>query len=247
MRYYGITDRGKVRKDNQDSYVIATNAADEVFAIVADGIGGNSGGDIASRMAVGLFSKLFSETEAFQSFAEAKRWINHAVYQCNHAIYSYGRAHEQLKGMGTTLCGVLIAGFGTVVVNIGDSRVYCWQGRDFHQLTRDHSLVNDMVMHGELTEEEAKTYPKKNVLTNALGVWEDAKADVELLKEKTDGFLICSDGLHGYVTQEAITDILFEGDMEPGRRARRLIKAALDAGGLDNVTVVLIDLEGTAC
>jgi protein phosphatase len=102
-------------------------------------------------------------------------------------------------------------------------------------------------MHGELTEEEAKTYPKKNVLTNALGVWEDAKADVELLKEKTDGFLICSDGLHGYVTQEAITDILFEGDMEPGRRARRLIKAALDAGGLDNVTVVLIDLEGTAC
>ncbi len=124
MKYYGITDKGLVRKNNQDSYVIATNEANDIFAIVADGIGGNFGGDIASRMTVRFFSKVFSETEQFTSEEEARKWITSAINACNLQIFEYGQTHENLKGMGTTFCGVMITSFGKMIVNIGDSRAY---------------------------------------------------------------------------------------------------------------------------
>ena len=126
MKYYGITDRGLVRKNNQDSYVIATNKANDVFAIVADGIGGNSGGDIASAMTVSLFSQAFSETEGFTDGQQASQWIKRMITHVNYEIYSYGAGRPELKGMGTTLTGVMITSFGKVVVNIGDSRTYAW-------------------------------------------------------------------------------------------------------------------------
>ena len=244
MKYYGTTDKGKVRKNNQDSYVIASNQADDVFAIVADGIGGNSGGDIASRLAVSHFSKAFSETDGFSDARAVREWISRHVTIANTLIYEYGSQHPSLKGMGTTLCGAMITGFGTFIVNIGDSRAYTWSydGR-MAQVTMDHTLVNDMLMHGELTPEEAKTFPRRNVLTNALGVWETVRSDIDLHQEKMDGLLICTDGLHGYVSEDRIRDIVLNRDMDPALRARRLMRSALDAGGYDNVTVILIELE----
>ena len=244
MKYYGITDRGLVRKNNQDSYVIATNQANDVFAIVADGIGGNSGDDIASVMAVSLFSQAFSETEGFQDAQQASQWISRMISSVNYEIFSFGAGKPELRGMGTTLSGVMITSFGKIVVNIGDSRTYAWwkDGR-MKQITMDHSLVNDMIMHGELTPEEAKNSPRKNVLTNALGVWPTVRGDIHVHQEQMDGLLICSDGLHGYVDEEKIRSILMNQDMDPSLRARNLMKAALEAGGYDNVTVVLIDLE----
>ena len=244
MKYYGITDRGLVRKNNQDSYVIATNKANDVFAIVADGIGGNSGGDIASAMTVSLFSQAFSETEGFTDGQQASQWIKRMITHVNYEIYSYGAGRPELKGMGTTLTGVMITSFGKVVVNIGDSRTYAWwkDGR-FRQITMDHSLVNDMIMHGELTPEEAKNSPRKNVLTNALGVWPTVRGDIHVHQEQMDGLLLCSDGLHGYVEEEKIRSILMNPDMDPSLRAINLMKSALEAGGYDNVTIILIDLE----
>lgn len=247
MKYYGITDKGLVRKNNQDSYVIATNEANDIFAIVADGIGGNFGGDIASRMTVRFFSKVFSETEQFTSEEEARKWITSAINACNLQIFEYGQTHENLKGMGTTFCGVMITSFGKMIVNIGDSRAYAlYDHSRLTQLTTDHSLVNDMLIHGELTPEEAKTYSKKNILTNALGVWESVHADIDLHKEHMDGILLCSDGLHGYVEEEKMKSILLDTDMDPSLSARKLMKSALDAGGYDNVTVIFIDLDGEA-
>jgi len=245
MKYYGITDKGLHRKSNQDSYVIATNVNGDIFAIVADGIGGNRGGDIASRMAVAHFSKEFSETKGFRDLKEARRWIQVNVTIANSAIFNYGIEHPELKGMGTTFCGVMITSVGRLVVNIGDSRTYAWTADSrFLQLTMDHSLVNDMLMHGEITKEEAVNFPKKNVLTNALGVWETVRSDIDVHNEDFCGFMICSDGLHGYVPQELIKKIILHDQMDPALKARRLLKAALDAGGYDNVTVVLIDLGG---
>ena len=245
MKYYGITDKGLHRKSNQDSYVIATNVNGDIFAIVADGIGGNRGGDIASRMAVAHFSKEFSETKGFRDLKEARRWIQVNVTIANSAIFNYGIEHPELKGMGTTFCGVMITSVGRLVVNIGDSRTYAWPADSrFLQQTRDHSLVNDMQMHGEITQEEAVNFPKKNVLTNALGVWETVRSDIDVHNEDVCGFMICSDGLHGYVPQELIKKIILHDQMDPALKARRLLKAALDAGGYDNVTVVLIDLGG---
>ncbi len=245
MKYYGITDKGLVRKNNQDSYVIATNQSNDIFAIVADGIGGNFGGDIASRMTVRFFSKVFSETEKFTNEEETRKWITSAINACNLQIFEYGQTHENLKGMGTTFCGVMITSFGKMVVNIGDSRAYAWfDNGNLRQLTTDHSLVNDMVLHGELTPEEAKTYPKKNVLTNALGVWESVRADIDLHTEEMKGMLLCSDGLHGYVDEDKISSVILDKYVDPSLRARRLMKCALDAGGFDNITVILLDMDG---
>ncbi len=245
MKYYGITDKGLIRKNNQDSYVIASNEADDVFAIVADGIGGNLGGDIASRLAVSHFSKAFSEVTRFQDEYQIADWIQTHVSKANEIIYNYGVQHPKLKGMGTTLCGAMMTSFGVFVVNVGDSRCYGWKKTtNLKQLTIDHTLVNDMLAHGELTMEEAEHYPKKNVLTNALGVWESVKADIYVHHEKLDGLLLCSDGLHGYVNEEEISSIVKNAEMDPTLRSRKLLKAALDAGGYDNITIILIDLEG---
>ncbi|MBR3312280.1 MAG: Stp1/IreP family PP2C-type Ser/Thr phosphatase [Solobacterium sp.] len=245
MKYYGITNRGLVRKNNQDSYVIATNEVSDVFAIVCDGIGGNSGGDIASRMAVAYFSKAFSENKGFTDIESAKTWIRRCVSASNTEIFEYGKSHPKLKGMGTTLCGVMITRLGKFVVNIGDSRAYgCWSDGRFRQLTVDHTLVNDMLLHGELTREEAENFPRKNVLTNALGVWESVRCDIDVHEEDLRGMLLCSDGLHGYVKENEIRKILFGELTDPNLRCRKLMKAALDAGGFDNITVVLIDWEG---
>ena len=245
MRYYGITDRGLVRKNNQDSYVIATSRSGDIFAIVADGIGGNLGGDIASRMAVSHFSKVFSETNGFSSENEIKEWIRVEVDTANTAIFDYGAKRPGLKGMGTTLCGAMITKHGIITVNIGDSRAYSWSadGR-LRQLTVDHTLVNDMLMHGQLTPDEAKNFPRRNVLTNALGVWENVRSDIDVHHERMTGMLLCSDGLHGYVDEDKIRSIVIGSEADATLRARKLLKAALDAGGYDNVTVVLIDFLG---
>ena len=245
MKYYGITDRGLVRKNNQDSYVIATSRSGDLFAIVADGIGGNLGGDIASRMAVSHFSKVFSECEGFTSESQVKDWIARQVDTANSLIYEYGVKRPGLKGMGTTLCGALITKTGIFIVNIGDSRAYTWTPtQTLHQITMDHTLVNDMLMHGQLTPEEAANFPRRNVLTNALGVWETVRSDIDVHHEKISGILLCSDGLHGYVDEERISSIVLSKEMDPTQRSRRLLKAALDAGGYDNVTIVLIDFTG---
>ena len=245
MKYFGATDKGKIRKTNQDSYVIVTSSANEVLAIVCDGIGGGQAGDVASSIAVGHFSEVFSNNQRFLDAKDAKAWLKKEISAANMKILTLGNEQSNLKGMGTTLTGVLLSNSGTFVINIGDSRTYSFskKAKRLDQLTMDHNLANDMLMHGEITKEEAKNFPKKNVLTNALGVWETVRMDIDTHSEELDGFLICSDGLHGYVPKEEIENILFDTSMEPSRKVKKMIKKALDAGGYDNVTVILIDLE----
>ncbi len=244
MKYYGMTDQGLLRKSNQDSYVIARNEHNDVFAVVCDGIGGNLGGDVASRMAVNLISKSFSENKGFKDANEARAWIRSNIKEVNREIYQFGQSHAQLKGMGTTFCGLMVTSVGRFIVNIGDSRAYSYSDDGtFRQLTVDHTLVNDMLMHGEITPEEAENYPRRNVLTNALGVWETVRSDIDTHLEKMSGILLCSDGLHTYVDEQKIRSIVLNKDMDPALRTRKLIKASLDAGGFDNVTVILVDLE----
>ena len=147
--------------------------------------------------------------------------------------------------MGTTLSGVLMAKACTLVINIGDSRVYSLDEEGcLRQLTVDHSLVQDMIMHGEITPKEARTYPKKNVLTNALGVWESVRCDIDTHPEPMKAILICSDGLHGYVPEDTIRKIIVTEAISTQLKARGLVQAALAAGGYDNVTVILIEPEG---
>ncbi|MBR2824781.1 MAG: Stp1/IreP family PP2C-type Ser/Thr phosphatase [Solobacterium sp.] len=244
MKYYGITDKGKLRKTNQDNYVIATNEDGDVFAIICDGIGGNRGGDIASQLAVSYFSEAFSKTSSFDDEYETKRWIRTNVEIANKRIFDTSAARPILKGMGTTLCGVLITKKNYFLVNVGDSRVYAYyKDGSFKQMTVDHTLLNDMLMRGEITEEEVKDFPQKNVITNALGVWENVRCDIMTESNDVSGFLLCSDGLHGYVSERTISTIVKDTESAPSRRVRKLIKTALDAGGYDNITAIIIDLE----
>ena len=244
MKYYGMSDKGKIRKTNQDSYVIATNEAGDLFAIVCDGIGGNLGGDVASRLAINYFSVAFSNTKGFKTSTAVKKFLREGIQEVNTLIFETGKENPKLHGMGTTLCGILLCHAGRFVVNVGDSRAYSFSHNgQFTQLTMDHTLVNDMIMHGELTPEQAKNYPKKNVLTNAIGVWETVRSDIDTHLEDMDGVLLCSDGLHSYVDQSVIRSIVLDTQIDPILRVRKLVKASLDAGGFDNVTAILIDLE----
>lgn len=244
MKYYGLSDKGKLRKTNQDSYVIASNEVGDLFALVCDGIGGNLGGDVASRLAVNYFSVAFSNTKGFKNANQVKKFLRDGVQEVNKQIFETGKKDSKLHGMGTTLCGVILCSAGRFVVNVGDSRAYTFSHNgEFKQMTMDHTLVNDMIMHGELTVEQAKNYPKKNVLTNAVGVWETVRCDIDTHLEDMDGILLCSDGLHSYVEETVIRSIVLNDQVDPILRVRKLIKAALDVGGFDNVTAILIDLE----
>ncbi|MCI5773974.1 MAG: protein phosphatase 2C domain-containing protein, partial [Erysipelotrichaceae bacterium] len=152
MKYFGVSDKGLVRNINQDSYCIITSEDGDVFAMVCDGIGGAKAGDIASRMVVDYFSKHFSVHTGFMDLDDASSWLRVNIARINQQIYHLAQANENYKGMGTTLTGILFTRVGRLIVNIGDSRVYGLNyENEFKQLTEDHSLVNDMLKHQEIT------------------------------------------------------------------------------------------------
>lgn len=246
MKYYGITDKGLVRETNQDNYVTASNSVGDVFAVVCDGIGGGQGGDIASKLAIDFFSEAFSENDGFSDAEDLKRWVRQKIGQVNDLIFSKSTESHNLKGMGTTLVGLLITKVGRFVVNMGDSRVYCvLKDGQFVQVTQDHTLVQELLRTGEISEEEALFHPKKNVLTNALGVWDQSRVDIEQYDQPAEAFLICSDGLYGYTDHERIQEVMLDKGLTTGRKVQKLLKLALDAGGYDNITMILIELEAS--
>ena len=244
MKCYGATDIGLVRSSNQDSYVIATNEAGDVFALVCDGIGGGNSGDVASQTAIHYFSEVFSSNCGFRDEQEALTWIRYQVRKANDEIFSLASTKKEYQGMGTTLTGVLLIPQGSYVVNIGDSRVYAvFADQQFRCLTQDHTLVQDLVNHGELTPEQVKNHPQRNMLTNALGIWSNIRVDISRIEDPVRLFLICSDGLHGYVPDSVIGRILTDERLPLQSRCKQLMNLALQQGGYDNITIILIQKE----
>lgn len=244
MRFFGATDTGLVRKSNQDSYITAFNETGDVFVIVCDGIGGNQSGDVASMTAINYLSDAFSSTGGFQSEKELLEWLKLHLSKANDEIFSLAATRREYQGMGTTLVGLLLSNQGQYVVNLGDSRCYAlFESGVFQCCTVDHNLMNDLLRSGEVTLEEARSNKKKNYLTNALGIWNNVKADVFRIKDPVVRFLICSDGLHGYVKEEIIASIMKQPQLSLQSRNKKLMDAALKAGGYDNITVVLVEME----
>ena len=171
MKCYGLSDKGLTRNDNQDSYVIATSECGDILAVVCDGIGGAKAGDIASNMTVDYFFKEFSEHTGFVDNNDVAKWVTYHLNKCNEKIYALASRNPDYKGMGTTFAAVLLTRIGKFIINVGDSRVYGLNYDNvFKQISVDHSLVNDMLKNNEITLEQAKNHPQRNVLTNALGV-----------------------------------------------------------------------------
>jgi protein phosphatase len=225
------SDVGRVRAANEDRYL----ARPPLFA-VADGMGGHSGGEVASALAIDLLERASAESGGMES-----DMIVEALERSNAAIREHARRHRALAGMGTT-CTVAVVADGVVHVgHVGDSRAYRFRTGDLEQLTEDHSLVASMVRDGVLDPAEARSDARRNIITRALGAEDHVRVDVvDADLASGDRIVLCSDGLSGQVPDAAIAAALAE-EPDPRRAVDRLIALANGAGGDDNVTVIVID------
>ncbi|MFD0680472.1 MULTISPECIES: Stp1/IreP family PP2C-type Ser/Thr phosphatase [unclassified Paenibacillus] len=234
------TDIGKVRMVNEDRAVVQENLNGFVLAIVADGMGGHQAGDIASQIAVDV---IYSELQAIPqspTVEERKTLLKSAVELANEKIFAFAAERESYHGMGTTVVAVLADDSSVVVGHIGDSRAYQINVQGIEQITEDHSLVNELVKSGQITREEAGNHPRRNVLTRALGTEATIEVDVrDLSWNQGDILLLCSDGLSSLVSPDQLLAVV-NGDGLLESKAQRLVNEALEAGGDDNITLVLV-------
>ena len=237
MNTWGITDIGLVRRENEDSYRIERLKDDVVLAVVCDGMGGARAGNVASRMAADAFAAQVRRSLPCDDWGKI---LEQAVMTANEQVFSTSLANPEYRGMGTTLVAALATPEKIWIVNVGDSRCYQIVEGDITRVTRDHSFVEDLVMRGEITPEQARVHPKKNLITRALGVDISVKVDV-YERDNCGGYLVlCSDGLSNLVTDEELRGEVVAAEKE--RCCSRLLKRALDRGAPDNVTVVIVQL-----
>lgn len=224
------TDVGKVRANNQDAPIVSEKL--RLYG-VADGMGGHKGGEVASTSAR---DDLLRELEGKTPSVAA---LSGAIEEVNRQIYHQQEHDDALTGMGTTLSVLWMSDDFVYIGHVGDSRVYLLRDGEFRQMTLDHSLVEQLVREGVLTEEEAQNHPMRNIITRAIGTDESVEVDVVVEeRRKGDLWLACSDGLHGLVDDRQMRDALRQ--YAPEKAADVLLKAALDAGGRDNVTLVIV-------
>ena len=239
LQPFGVTDAGKVRQNNEDALLVG-EGEDETLFVVADGIGGFEAGEVASSLAVDVLKDLPPDKP-----------FKVAIGEANRRILAAGRGDEKLSGMGTTVVAIRFGGTQrepvAEVAHVGDSRAYLMRGGEMKPITEDHSLVAELVRSGDLTRDQAAEHPQKNLITRALGADEEVDVDTAVLPiEPNDRILLCSDGLSDMVSETRIAEILAESPGDPERTARSLLSAALDAGGNDNITVVVIDVKKQA-
>lgn len=244
MQFYSLTDIGLVRKKNQDSYITVYNENHDLLVLVCDGIGGHKAGEVASYEIVKYFGEVFASNNGFKDDEDAITYLKYHVRIASNIVYRMSLKNSEYEGMGTTITGILISSIGSYVVNAGDSRVYGYGNHELHQLTKDHTYVNELVDRRIITEEQAKTHPKRHYLTRFLGVYEDATCDAYRVSDFNEYYLICSDGLHGYVPHEYIKKIIADPSLPLVMKASALLNKALKAGGYDNITLVLVDMIG---
>ncbi len=238
MNTYAATDVGQKRKINQDCIFASAEPVGNLpnLFIVADGMGGHNAGDFASRFAVNTVK------QAIEASTEVNpvKLIEQAIQLANAGIRRESAAHEELAGMGTTIVVTTVVGHYAYTANVGDSRLYLYSG-ELRQITRDHSLVEEMVRLGEITEEEARRHPDKNIITRALGAADTVDTDFFDYRLPPEGvILMCSDGLTNMVDDVDIRRII---EKEPSAREKveALINAANDNGGKDNIAVIIIE------
>lgn len=240
MNYSFKTDKGKKRESNQDACTAFCPADNACFAAVCDGMGGGNAGDVASLLAVNTISeRVKAGWRADMSADSVKNLLLTSITAANICVFDAAAAEQKLSGMGTTVVAAVILGDELILAHAGDSRAYLSAPEGLTRLTRDHSLVQAMVDAGTLSPEAAAGHPRRNYITRALGV--DERIDIEFTEcpiRKGDRLLLCSDGLSNFVPEDQI-QLLMQSEPE-SFIAQRLIDAANDSGGGDNVTAVVI-------
>ena len=242
MHIWGLTDIGLVRKDNQDAYATDYHSeSDHMIAVVCDGMGGCKGGRVASRMAVDTYlAEIKKILRPDMTEAQLKQASSYAVALANDAVYEKAQEVPEYHGMGTTLVSAVSFPGGVVVSNVGDSRAYHISHDGIRCITKDHSLVEELLERGDITEEEARVHPNRNVITRALGSEEAVEADYfEVHLHSGDFLLLCSDGLSNIVSDLEMLEYAKEYP-DPELLCQSLMRKALNRGARDNVTVLAV-------
>lgn len=241
---FGITDRGMQRRDNQDACAYQMIDNDSAWGVVCDGMGGARAGDIASQIGVEVFREhMENYFAAEQREKQAADELKSAVDEGNEAILFIANRNREYFGMGTTLVGAMLQDKQLSVINIGDSRAYHISGGEIHRVTRDHSIVEALVERGNITPEQARQHPQKNLITRALGTSKTAEADLYTLRvQEGDWILLCSDGLINEMSDAEIVEEITRG-LSPEDCCGKLLDTVLKRGAPDNVTILLFRVE----
>ncbi len=242
MKTFYLTDSGKVRAHNEDSVIITKNQSGDYLMAVADGMGGHSAGEIASSIVISHISKCFNESFCNMEKSKAVEWIREMAKEVNELIFSYVDDHPESKGMGTTVVLAVVTTDYVLIGNIGDSSGFVIKDQKLHKVTYDHTLVNLLIKAGELTEEEAKDHPKKNVLMKALGANNPIDIDIYDCDMDISSILLCSDGLTSMLDNEQIEKVLVS-DQEIEEKVIKLIRKSNNRGGLDNISIAYLEFS----
>lgn len=243
MQTYYLTDAGKVRDHNEDNVIIVKNNNNEYLMAVADGMGGHRAGEIASSMAIDYLNKHFISLDTIGEKSNAVNWLRQSVNEINVSIFQHASENQNIKGMGTTLVVAILTKDYLLFGNIGDSSGYVLKDDKLHKVTKDHTLVNLLVSTGELSEDDAKEHPKKNVLMRALGANDPVEIDIFDVDMNVQSVLLCSDGLTNMLKDEQIEKTLKNDDYSIEEKVIRLIKRSNNRGGTDNVSIAYLIIE----
>ena len=241
MKAWGMSHVGMARKLNEDSFLICMSADRQGgYFIVCDGMGGAKAGDVASRLATDTFASHFDPAVPCPRLEEC---VKSAMQNANARVWEMSHSDPMLDGMGTTMVCMVMQDGEAVIGNVGDSRAYLIDDEGIRQITRDHSLVGEMLTRGELTPYEAQHHPSRNVITRAIGVDREIRCDTFALRPKAGQYvLLCSDGLTDMVSMEDLKAVL-SGGVSPQEMAKELVRLALAGGGRDNVTVIVLQIR----
>ena len=240
LKIVAKTDKGKIRESNQDAYAVGELPGEVAWAVVCDGMGGHAGGNIASALAVKVISdKITSCYNAKMRDSSIKNLLDSAITAANIEVFDMADSHNELYGMGTTVVCAIVRGDRVFIAHAGDSRAYIATQDSVKQITVDHSVVQDLVNSGKITEDEAEHHPNKNLITRAVGIDKAIDidfAEADLLDNET--LILCTDGLSNYVSDTELLEDIKDGQYYAF--ADRLVKRANHNGGGDNITVVAI-------
>jgi len=239
LEVYGASDKGKVRDLNEDSFCVHGFTRQEPygFCVVSDGMGGHNAGEVASQKTVQFVAEELLKRPAVDEVPKA---LNQAVEDANQRVYRMAMANQSQRGMGATLVAAYVCPDEVYIANVGDSRAYACRNRELLQITRDHSVVEELVANGTITKEEARNHPQRNIITRAIGADGLTEADIfEYDYYAGDVLLLCSDGLSTMLTDEEIQEIITQ-NTDAKTMVTALIDAANAKGGRDNITVVCI-------
>jgi protein phosphatase len=249
LKAHGATDVGRKRRHNEDAFLVDAELG---LFVVADGLGGHASGEIASNEAIDTIhgwvrrekhtlEKLRESPGDSEAIDEARRTIERAIMGATYHVFSMSEIDQRNAGMGTTVSALIVAGEVGVIAQVGDSRIYRVRNGTASQLTDDHTLIAMQIRDGLITPEEARTAPHRNVITRAVGSHEYVQVDTTAVAVSPgDAYLLCTDGLHGYVARSEVSDLLRH---PPHVATARLIDLALERGGKDNITAVVVRVE----